>query len=352
MFNSSQLITDTDSASNSESGIASGSQTRSTSSSSASSLMQQSLNESIGKKMTDEPDNGTIMVYDVMPSQHQLNRNETERSTILSKSKPNLMDRIYRKTNELFLTNSKMTEQQIYSIEPSSSASTANSVVSPNTTTSNNNLSPVTTTTLTSNRQGTSEASDSKQTEKDIIYEWFMNNLNQPGPANSSPGTLEIKSNLSKTSQLMSTSQNSLATSTPTTTGTNLNSIESKSDYRNEIYRNSHLVLKNYTNNNSGTGSESSTGQYYKQLKKIQDLTSNYGSSNTEDLSTYAARPIITNQEDLIINQNSKLDKNFLSRPPPPMPPTRLESYLYSTDEMNSVKSLVKKDDNGQISCV
>lgn len=48
IFNSSQLI-DNDAVSNSESGIASGTQTRSTSSSSSSSLMQQSLSESLGK---------------------------------------------------------------------------------------------------------------------------------------------------------------------------------------------------------------------------------------------------------------------------------------------------------------
>jgi len=147
IFNSSQLIEADSSSNNSESGIASGSQTRSTSSSSASSLMHQSLNESISKKHEDT-DGPTIMVYDVMPSQ-QMNRNQSERSTTVSdaKSKPNLMDRIYRRTNEMFLSKEKNCEQQIYTISTSESGSydkhTSQSL-------SSNNISPVTTTTITS----------------------------------------------------------------------------------------------------------------------------------------------------------------------------------------------------------
>jgi len=148
IFNSSQLIEADSSSNNSESGIASGSQTRSTSSSSASSLMHQSLNESINKKHEEDSDGPTIMVYDVMPSQ-QMKRNQPERSTTSSvkKSKPNLMDRIYRRTNEIFLSKDKSCEQHIYTISSSESGSynkhNSQSL-------SSNNISPVTTTTITS----------------------------------------------------------------------------------------------------------------------------------------------------------------------------------------------------------
>ena len=84
-------------------------------------------------------------------------------------------------------------------------------------------------------------------------------------------------------------------------------------------------------------------------------------------MSTYEARPFSMsinseqnnpiNKEiaDLIINQNSMLDENFLSRPPPPMPPMRQDSYMLgrSMDEMNGVKiQQVHRDENGKISCV
>lgn len=365
VFHSSQLI-ETDLTSNhSESGIASGSQSRSTSSSSASSLMQQSLNESIGKrkqqkcsqnifkrtflrqrlyyilgKRQDNQTSGpTIMVYDVMPSQQQqlqqLDCGQASSSstiTSMKRSRPNLMDRIYRKTNEIFLSQEKMLEQQIYSISSSSS----------------NSLSPVTTSTIDSlkkdqqQQQQFSVGSDSKQTEKDIIYEWFMQTL-------STESNKDLKENLSKTSQLITNSTRSLVpSSSPTSTPNNLNSLlndgSSKNDYRNEIYRNSHLVLKNYANVNNSNG----------------NVLNTYG---TGSLCTYVARPFkltpsaadedSVQQDQLLVNQNSKLDQNFLSRLPPQMPPTRIESYgVDSTNEMNSVKNLTKKDDNGQISCV
>lgn len=249
----------------------------------------------------------------------------------MKRSRPNLMDRIYRKTNEIFLSQEKMLEQQIYSISSSSS----------------NSLSPVTTSTIDSlkkdQQQQFSVASDSKQTEKDIIYEWFMQTL-------STESNKDLKENLSKTSQLITNSTRSLVpSSSPTSTLNNLNSLlndgSSKNDYRNEIYRNSHLVLKNYANVNNSNGNVSNT----------------YG---TGSLCTYVARPfkLLTpsaadedsvQQDQLLVNQNSKLDQNFLSRLPPQMPPTRIESYrVDSTNEMNSVKSLINKDDNGQISCV
>ncbi len=198
-----------------------------------------------------------------------------------------------------------------------------------------------------------------KQTEKDIIYEWFIQSLNQEtkDAKNTSKNSEikvtsdSIKDCISKTSQLISLSSNSinaptlsLATSTPTT-----NEAFSK-DYRDEIYRNSHLVLKNYTNANSQSSNNYS--QYYRQLKKLSDP-----SSHSTDMSTYEARPLSlieqTKECDLIINQNSKLDSNFLSRPPPPMPPARLESYMLGSQEMSGVKIVPNvKDDSGKISCV
>ena len=158
IFNSSQLI-ETDL--NSESGIASGSQTRSTSSSSsssssASSLMHQSLNESISNNKkhdgTKGHDGQTIMVYDVMPSEQMRLDNQQQPdinlSQVAAKCKPNLMDRIYRKTNEMFLSKEKMCEQQIYSISTSECGSYDKHAGSQNL--SSNNISPVTTTTVTS----------------------------------------------------------------------------------------------------------------------------------------------------------------------------------------------------------
>ena len=116
-----------------------------------------------------------------------------------------------------------------------------------------------------------------------------------------------------------------------------MSEASSKSDYRNEIYRNSHLVLKNYASGGYSQG-------------------------------TYVARPFRVTAEDsgLSANQpNSKLgEEDFLGgRLPPPMPPARaLESYRCvdsrASSEMNSVKSLIsgsgsgKADDSGQISSV
>ncbi len=114
----------------------------------------------------------TIMVYDVMPSQQQhhqfmeCHQHQPNQSTA-KRSKPNLMDRIYRKSNELFLSQEKMLEQQIYSISSSS----------------NNSMSPVTTSTIDTSkkdkqqREPLSEESDSKRTDKDIVYEWFLQTL-------------------------------------------------------------------------------------------------------------------------------------------------------------------------------
>lgn len=177
---------------------------------------------------------------------------------------------------------------------------------------------------------------DSKRTEKDIIYEWFMSNLSHSEPQNHSP----------KAPQLISTSSQSIApsisaVSTPTTTTTTINSLlneTSSKNYRNEIYRNSHLILKNYSNPST---------QFYKQNPK---------SNEDSEITTYEARLMNLNElasnDDLLINQNSKLDQNFLNRPPPPMPPTRLDSYLLASNEMSNVQNFVKIDDDGQISSV
>jgi len=204
--------------------------------------------------------------------------------------------------------------------------------------------------------------------EKDIIYEWFMQNLNQSEQKKDTSQTANnseikvtsdsIKECLAKTSQLISMSSNSInaqassmATSTPAAIVNNSNETFSR-DYRDEIYRNSHLVLKNYTNANCQNNNYSLvSGQYYKQLKKLPEL-----SCNNSDMSTYEARPFSLSEQtkecELIINQNSKLDSNFLSRPPPPMPPIRLESYMLGSEEMSGVKIVANKDDNGKISCV
>lgn len=142
VFNTSQLIETDVVSNNSESGIASGSQTRS-SSSSSSSLMQQSMDDSMSGRR-DEKEG--IMVYDVMPSQQISVENEC--GTMTRKGKPNLMDRIYRKTNEMFMVKEKMAEQQIYTIATSESGSYGEKRGGQSLASSN--VSPVTTTTITS----------------------------------------------------------------------------------------------------------------------------------------------------------------------------------------------------------
>ena len=65
--------------------------------------------------------------------------------------------------------------------------------------------------------------------------------------------------------------------------------------YRNEIYRNSHLILKNYIHQSGESSSTTSTcspsgpfstDQYYRQFKNFSDL------SSKSELNTYEARPI------------------------------------------------------------
>ena len=178
-----------------------------------------------------------------------------------------------------------------------------------------------------------------KKSEKDIIYEWFMHNLNH--------------SERRKSSQLVSVSSQSVAPSISSisTPKTNMTIIdpslnEAPSNYRNEIYRNSHLILKNYSNSVISGPHQLIQNHKNKTAKSKED----------SDITIYEARLMdlkeMKSRDELIINQNSKLDQNYFDIPPPPMPPARLDSYILTSDEMNNLQNFVKSDDDGLISSV
>ena len=316
------------------------------------------------ESLNNSPKN-SIMVYDVMP-----NREQT--FTVQN----GLICRIYQKND----SNTKADNSPpVYSLSTSSSNM------------SSNNISPVTTTTTSigANSVGLLEKASNSELGTQLdpkflkdntkINEWFLNTIYYPNNKGESHLKVEGPQDLQNQTEHVNKPKISSVVDEESSSGVNTSSslLESSSsvDYKNEIYRNSHLVFKS---------------QYTQVKKQINNTTNGASSSSSssgsnssyhfEPISTYEARPIILNgQIDQIdinsiltrpnnadieqnINQNNNLNKSSFSNSyikinrkqiNVNMRNQMVNSRLNSTiDENSFIKGDLDVVTSGQVSCV